>query len=227
MRIRTIPKADRVGAVVQCIRELIESGNWATGDRIPNELTLCDQLEVSRTVLREAVSGLQSVGILEVRRGVGTFVGSRDSLSASTRLLQSALTISPRDLRTTFEFRRGIEQQAARYAAVKATPADIQELTSLCDAMDQYDYNSVEGLKADYCFHRKVVSMTGNELMRNVMAVLYERIFAANLRIAIAVGNDKRGAAHRPIVEAIRSGNPDKAELAMRDHMDLIERWLP
>ena len=226
MWIKPIPKSSLVATVANRVRELIESGKLASGDRIPSEPDLAAQLHVSRTVLREAISGLQSMGILEVRRGLGTFVGSCEGLSVSAKLLQSALTISPRDLRATLEFRRGIEQQAARRATEKATPEDLQELSKLCDDMDRYDSDSVESMRADFSFHQKIVDMTGNELMKSVMALLYESILTANLRMSLAEQSRKRGAVHRLILEAIRSRNPDAAELAMREHMDQIERRL-
>jgi GntR family transcriptional repressor for pyruvate dehydrogenase complex len=221
-----VSNLSRVEAVTHRIRQLIESGKLVSGDQIPSGPELADQLKVSHTVLREAISALQSVGILEVRRGVGTFVSTRDGLAASTRLLHSAVTISAHDLRTAFEFRRGIEQQAARLAALKVTPEDADILSKLCIEMDQHDYKSIESLRADFRFHQKVVDMTGNSLMRHVMTVLYEFILAANYHMSLASTDTSRGYAHVPIAEAIRSGNPDAAEAVMREHMDLIERQL-
>ena len=72
---------------------------------------------VSRTVLREAISRLEAIGLLTVRRGRGMFIGDRHSLANCVRLVRSAMAITPGDLVQFTEFRRAVECYAAQRAA--------------------------------------------------------------------------------------------------------------
>ena len=85
---------------------------------------LVASLEVSRPVLREAISQLESLGLVKVRRGLGMFVGDRDSLAGCLKLVRTALAITPRDLGQFAELRSALEHHSARRAAEKAVKLD-------------------------------------------------------------------------------------------------------
>ena len=88
----------------------------SAGERLPGEYELVEQLKVTRPVLREALARLQSKGLVDIQRGRGTFVGNATSLANCVRLLRSAMTISPQQLRSYAELRTAIEVQASRPA---------------------------------------------------------------------------------------------------------------
>src|SRR5262245_39583204 len=160
MTFEPISQTSLVDRVVERIRDVISQGHFQAGDRLPTEFELSEKLQVSRSVLREAVGRLETLGVLEVRRGRGMFVADRGSLAGCVNLLRSAMTISPKDLRQFAELRRGIEIQAARIAAQRATPAQVSELESLCEAMDREGVEYLQSIQADCAFHRKVVEIT-------------------------------------------------------------------
>ena len=226
MKLKRIEQTSRVELAADRIRALIENGSFAPGTRIPSEPELAEKLGVSRPVLREAIGRLKSVGLLDVRHGSGTFVGTGDSLPASVKLLRTALAFSPRDLQTVAEFRRGIEQVAVRSAAVKATPEQIAELKKLCEDMDRYEVNSLESMRIDYQFHQKIVDICGNALMSNVMSVLFEFMVGGMVQTIKPMKIGTRGQGHRPILDAIEMHDPDAAENAMREHMNLLDQRL-
>jgi len=82
----------RVDQVATQLREFVEAGQIAPGARLPSEAEMSAQLCISRNVLREAIKRLESIGLLSVRRGLGTFVGDRGTLSATAKLA-AAITI--------------------------------------------------------------------------------------------------------------------------------------
>ena len=82
-------------------------------------------------MLREALARLQSMGLIDIQRGRGTFVGSANSLTNCVRLLRSAVTISPQELLSYAELRSAVEVQAARQAAERATDEDVAALTQM------------------------------------------------------------------------------------------------
>jgi GntR family transcriptional repressor for pyruvate dehydrogenase complex len=211
-----------VAEVESLLRQVIETRGLAPGDRLPTEAELVESLEVSRPVLREAVGRLQTLGLVRVKRGLGMFVGDRSSLEGCLQLVRTALAVTPRDLIQLVDLRRALEQHAARGAAQLARPEDVAALQALCDEMDRPALPYEEAIGIDFAFHRKLVEITGNELMLNVMSVLQEFIVEGMLQTTPRPRDRAVSRRlHRTIVEAVRRGDPDAAERAMREHMEV------
>lgn len=213
-------KNSRVDRIAESIREFISSEKLKAGDRLPGELEIAQRMQVSRPVLREAISRLESVGLLEVRRGSGTYVADRDHLGSCIDFVRSALAISPSDLVQYAEMRTAIECAAARLAAERATAEGMAELTDLCAAMDRPELPYIDSVKTDFEFHRKIVELSGNVLMLNLTEVLHRHILTGMVHTTPR----KRDHAvsrrlHEAILHAIRDGKADEAEAAMKRHM--------
>lgn len=220
MKLGPIVKHSTVDQVVERIRTVIEAGKLGTGMRLPGEHELVEQLQVSRPVLREALARLQSLGLVDIQRGRGTFVGSTGSLASCAQLLRTALTVSPRELLSYAELRAAIEVQASRQAAVRATDQDIAELESLLVELNSEQRPYAETLELDFRFHRKLIEVAGNELMRNLMEVIYEFVLAQMAQTTPSVNGNQLGRQlHQEIVAAVKAHDPDAAERAMRLHM--------
>lgn len=221
--IQPVPRASLVETVVDRLRGVIEQGSLKPGDRLPSELDLVEQLGVSRPVLREAIGRLEAVGLINVVRGRGMFVGDQNSLVSCSRLVRSAMGIAPRDFRQLAQFRAAIEIQSARLAATAATDEQIAELESLCDAMDRPDISYDQAVSTDFEFHRKIAACTANDLLENALSVVQEFVLAGMVRTTPNPrnhGNSQR--LHRSIFEAIRDRDADASEVAMKVHMDAV-----
>jgi GntR family transcriptional repressor for pyruvate dehydrogenase complex len=227
VKLRPVVRQSLVDTAVARIREVIEQGQLKAGDRLPTEAELSAQLGVSRTVVREAVSQLESLGMLSVQRGRGMFVGTGSGLSGCVKLLRSALALSAKELVQFTEFREAVECYAARRAAESATPDDLAELEALCEAIDRPGTDDLEAMRLDFRFHRRLMALSGNELMCSVLEVLQEFVLAAMVRTTPMPRdrNQSRGR-HLAIVRAVRTGDPDAAEKAMRAHLDHTVRVL-
>lgn len=218
-----IRRRSTVEEVADRIRAVIDSRQLPPGARLPGELELVEQLQVSRPVLREALARLQSLGLVEIRRGRGTFVGDRSSLTNCAQLVQTAVSVSPRELLTYAELRTAIEVQAVRQAAERATPAQLDELDLLLSALEEMDRPYVEHLDLDFRFHKKLVEASGNTLMQNLMEVLCEFVLAQMAQTTPTPGENELGRSlHRQIVAAVRRRDADAAERAMRQHMNAV-----
>ncbi len=221
------PRQSLVDTVVERIREVIEQGQLGAGDRLPTEAELGAQLGVSRTVVREAVSQLESLGLLSVQRGRGTFVGNWSGLAGCVKMLRSALALSPKELAKFTEFRNAIECYAARRAAERATPEDVADLQRLCDDMDRAGRDDLEAMQLDFQFHRRLMALTCNELMCNVLEVVQEFALAAMVQTTPKPRDREQShRRHQAIVEAVRAGDADAAEKAMQAHMEHSVRQL-
>jgi GntR family transcriptional repressor for pyruvate dehydrogenase complex len=227
VKLKPVPRSSLVDTVVDQIRGLIEQGQLAAGERLPSESELVERLCVSRSVLREAVSRLETMGLVSVQRGRGMFVGDRQSLSSCVQMVRTAMAITPREMEQFAEFRAAIECISARKAAERATPEDLAELEELLRAIDQTDNDYLASIEHDFRFHHKIVEIAGNTLMRNVIEVLQQFVLAGMVQTTPQPRNRENSQRlHRTIFEAIRSGDPDAAEKAMQTHMELVAEAL-
>jgi GntR family transcriptional repressor for pyruvate dehydrogenase complex len=223
VKIKPVARNSLVDAVVEQIRGLIEQGQLTAGDRLPSESELVGKLGVSRTVLREAVSRLETMGLVTVQRGRGMFVGDPRSLSSCVQMVRSAMAISPREMAQFAEFRSAIECYCARRAAERATPADLAELATLLEQIDQPGQDYLEAVGYDFKFHLKLVDITGNALMRNVMEVIQQFVLAGMVQTTPQPRNHERSQQlHGDILQAVKAGDPDQAEKAMQRHMESV-----
>lgn len=196
------------------LRAEIAAGRWAVGERIPNEAALAGMLRVSRGTVREAVRALVSQGLLETRQGSGTYVlATADPAAVFDRVRQTCL-------RDQWEARALLDVEAARLAALRHTQEDIATLRRLLAGRGMVADGGREAfIKRDLAFHRAVVKASGNQAMLEI----YDFFTAA---IADAIGSTLAGelpepsdAAHAEIVEAIASGDPDRASASVRAFM--------
>ena len=223
MRIEAIARQSMADLVVERIACAIKDRKFAAGERLPGEFELVEQLKVSRPVLREALARLQSMGLVDIQRGRGTFVGSATSLANCVRLLRSAVTISPQELLSYAELRSAIEVQAARQAAERATEDDVAELSALLKKLDDDELPYPEALELDFQFHRKLIEVAGNPIMQNLMEVIYEFVLTQMTRTTPPQRDNQLGRRlHKAIVKTLRDNDPDAAAKAMQQHMQVV-----
>ncbi len=96
MRVEPIVRQSLVELVVERVQDLIQREKLQAGDRLPGEMELIRQLDVSRPVLREAIGRMESLGLIAVQRGRGTFVADRSGLAGCARLARRRWPFRPR-----------------------------------------------------------------------------------------------------------------------------------
>src|SRR5258708_30694532 len=149
------------------IRELIVSGSWGPGDRLPKESELAAQLGLSRNSLREAVRALSQLRVLEVRQGDGTYVSSLEPrlLLESTGFI-SHLLLGETEIEL-YEVRRILEAAAASLAAGRIDAGEKEELGRILQRMRAA--NTVEELvEADVAFHAVIATAAGNGFLASL-----------------------------------------------------------
>ena len=206
--------------VARQIEDLITSGRWPVGTRIPGENDLVTQLGVSRNTVREALRSLVHTGLLEARAGDGTYVRALSELEAP--LVRRASRAS---LNEAVEVRGLLEQQAARLAASRRSEADVGRLRELLEAQrlagltgDLSAYAA-----ADAGLHNAVVACAGNELLTEMYLYL-----GGALKLSVSPELWDRALAveqvdlHAALVEAIAAGDPAAAERAAADLIEAL-----
>ncbi|BBD38529.1 GntR family transcriptional regulator [Aminobacter sp. Y103A] len=201
-------------SVADSLRAEIVSGRWAVGERIPNEAALTDLLSVSRGTVREAVRALVSQGLLDTRQGSGTYVRSAVDPSAALDRVKRA------GLRDQWETRAALDAEAARLAAQRHTPADLVKMRRLLEARGTVADGGHEAfIRRDIAFHKSVVEASGNRAMIELYD-FFTGAIAETIKATLAGELPEPDAtAHAAIVDAVASGDPDRAAAAVRAFM--------
>lgn len=190
----------------------------APGEKLPNEVDLARELGVSRTTLREALHSLVSQGLLEVRRGRGTFVAQEADHINDYGF--SHLDQVRGQLKDLFELRRIFEPSAARLACLRATPEEMSDILAKGDAVDRCIRLGLDRTQADRDFHAAIVRATHNEYMMRLLPMINQAVASA-----VENGEQKEQLAedtrrdHALIMDFFRKGDAMGAEHAMAIHM--------
>jgi GntR family transcriptional regulator, transcriptional repressor for pyruvate dehydrogenase complex len=212
-------------AVVSQLQEVILSGAVAPGDRLPTEIELCESLGVSRSVVRDALRTLSSMGLVEIRHGHGTVVAQLSDAAVTTTVVL-LLARSGVTLGDVVEARATIETALAPKAAQRGTAADWERMRRLLvefrASVDARDFRRAERLHRD--FHLGLihaVQMPALEIMlRPLQYLITVSSVPPDLGDVLLWEIDL----HESILIALESGDPDAAREAMDEHFRYIRR---
>ena len=204
--------------VVEVIASWLIGERFRGGDILPNEMEICAELGVSRTVVREAVRTLVAKGMLQVRRKTGTVVLAEDEWSiydAEVLAWRFRYGASVKFVEDLFRFRAGMETFAAEVCA--ANPDfDVGFLGKCCDAMEAALHGEGDWFEADLSFHRHLLAGAGNTFLSHLTPIL-ENLFSALLSPEVLIEENMRLTLprHRDVVTAIAKRDPAEARSAM------------
>jgi GntR family transcriptional regulator, transcriptional repressor for pyruvate dehydrogenase complex len=221
---------ERSSVVDKAIRALvarIESGRFAPGERLPAEAVLARELDLSRLSLREAVRALASSGVLEVRRGDGTFVTDLRP-DRMLRALGTYLDLVGEDgLTELFECRRVIEPGATALAASRVDEATLDRLAERLERMRTL--RDPERLVAeDLAFHADIVGATGNATLASLADSVAQRTARARIWRALVTLDVVQWTheQHMSIYRALRARDGLAAWTAATVHVTEVEQWV-
>ncbi|TPK62414.1 FadR family transcriptional regulator [Mesorhizobium sp. B2-4-15] len=211
----------------ETMRQLVESGEWSEGTRIPTEMELAEQHGVSRPVVREALIRLRNDGIIKSKRGSGSYV--LNGSEAPTKGFRPIENVA--DLIQAFEFRLTIECDAAAVAALRRGDEAMEAIVTAHNAFEEGISDEAFG-DLDLNFHISVAQASQNSMYASTMSMLHRQIvFGMRLtgQFATAASQTRLEVVrqeHSLIVEAIAVQDPLLAYAAMFDHLTLSRRRL-
>lgn len=205
------------------LRTLIADGSLQPGDKLPSEGELSERLGVSRGSVREAIRTLSALGVVETRRGAGTYVGE---LRAADMIQTLTLTVGLLPLESIlelFELRRVLEAHAVALSAARCDEATIAGLGDLLDRLEASE-DEDEQSALDHEFHMGIARLCGNESLVSMVSVLRSRSRA----YPVLTPETKRvsDAGHRAILRALTARDPVAASVAAAAHVTQSEVWL-
>ena len=210
--------------LVASLSERIRDGQLGVGDKIPTEAAIMAEFDVSRTVVREALSKLQAAGLVETRHGIGTFVlGLGDDAGFKISHEQYSTL---QDVVAVLELRIGLETEAAALAAQRRTDANLEAMRRALDALGTALEQGEDAVAADFQFHQEIARATQNDHFADLMTTLGSRIIPrARLEPVQAMTDERReylrrvNGEHESIFDAIETQDAEGARAAMRTHL--------
>ncbi|MDM0113414.1 FadR/GntR family transcriptional regulator [Variovorax sp. J22R133] len=209
--------------LVEDLSAKIRDGALRPGDKLPTESEIMQAYEVSRTVVREALSKLQAGGLVETHHGIGTFV-LQPRAGGAFRLDAGDIATSV-DVLAVLELRISLETESAGLAASRRTEEQLQAMRQ---ALDDFESNVAEAgdtVAPDFRFHLQIAQSTGNPYFADIMSHLGTTIIPRT-RIHAIRNQDKGGEylsrvnrEHEEIYAAIARRDPESARAAMRIHL--------
>ncbi|WP_205687827.1 FadR/GntR family transcriptional regulator [Ciceribacter ferrooxidans] len=172
--IAPLPPMDRARQVTESLARYIDQARLAAGDRLPAERELMAALGVGRSTIREVIRHFQALGVMETRKGSGTYL-LKPITSATIHMPLSVETASVRDaLLQTLEVRRGIECEACMVAARRRTAEDIVNMEAKLDEMERVHLLKGTAGEEDLAFHLAIYDATHNPLFRQLLEQMRE-----------------------------------------------------
>jgi GntR family transcriptional repressor for pyruvate dehydrogenase complex len=209
--------------IVRQIKAMIAEGRLKSGDRLPPERDLAEKFVVSRTSVREALRALETLGLVEIRPGEGTFVRSV-SVEALVEPLAMIMASQREALGERFEARRLLEPAIAALAARRATPEEIQEMERILDQQAREIASGRTGLALDGEFHAAIAAAAHNRAISRLVHGIMDLLAQSREESLTTPGRPLRSHQdHRRVLEAIRQRDADGAERAMREHIAAVE----
>nr|WP_277818542.1 FadR/GntR family transcriptional regulator [Bacillus sp. TL12] len=214
--------------VSEAILTMIKNGTLKPGDKLLPVHQLAEQFQVGRSAVREALSALRAMGLIEMKQGEGTYVKNFDS-SALTKSLNHTLLMKKEDILNLLEVRKVLEVGAVRVAAAKRTEDNLQNMKHWLDEMAKSIGNEKAGEKADFHFHMGIAESSHNnillELMNHVSEMIAETI--GESRRIILYGEQTTAERlleeHQAIYDAVLKQDVESAQQAMLNHLTNVE----
>ena len=215
------PKTNLVDLVIQRVEDWIRKEEFNSGDRLPSTQTMVEDFGVSRSVVREALSKLEALGVVEIRHGKGAYV----SRLAVDVLLGQLIRLGEADeshlLPFVWEARKIIETEVASMAARRRSTEDVENLEKALQEMEMQIEAGQLGVEADEAFHMILTQASHNPVLVKMVLGISEIL--RDSRRASLSPMDRRHTSiqeHWSILSAVKAQDEAGARLAMQTHIE-------
>lgn len=195
------------------LREYLKKKSFRPGDALPKELELAEALGVSRNVLREALSRLRMLGMVETKKKRGMILARPDILGTFERVLDP-LIIDNETLQDIFELRLVLEMGLADLLYIRKTDSDIAELEKI--AKKEVNHDNSFRIKNEIAFHGKLYEMSGNDTLKRFQIMLLP-IF--DYVVTLEKKPTRGKVNHMDLVEILKNGTKEDFKKGMEAHL--------
>lgn len=222
----TIRRVNRTEQVRAQLVQAIDRGDFKPGDALPSERALCELFDVSRVSVREAIRGLEAVGMVTVQHGRGSFVAERHG-DGYAEPFARWLDHHRQEIIELLKVRGALEELAAEEAARTADPDLLAEVRTahdgFRDAVARPETTPETLVELDLRVHEAISRASGSRLLADLIREL-NMYLSESRRVTFAPNGRPQMSAeqHGKIVDAILAGQPDRAKRAARAHVHWV-----
>lgn len=225
MEIKKIEKASISDQVFDQLKKYLIRGEWKPGEKLPSENDLGKSFGVSRITIRQALSKLTILGLLETRTGEGSFVKELTPGIYVNEMIPVTY-LGKQSMQEVFEFRLMIEVESAGLAARKISEEELEALEKSVERMNEYKDNLEKYVDEDQNFHMIISKSTRNSLIIQmneiVRDVIRETINSLTKHVGMGIGLKY----HNLLIEALRARDEEKSKKIMKEHlMEAFENY--
>ncbi|WP_174614850.1 FadR/GntR family transcriptional regulator [Virgibacillus ihumii] len=208
--------------------DMLKKGELQPGNKLDSVEQLAKSFDVSRSAIREALSGLRAMGIVEMRQGEGTYIKEFDASKFSLPVA-TALIMKRDDIRELSEVRKILEVGAVELAAQNRLQHELEPIEKALLDMKGAKGRGDIGEKADLDFHLAIAKASHNKMLINLMSSVSDIMVESmrETRRLLLYSEEKSQQLykeHERIFAAIKSRNPDGAKDAMLNHLVEVEQ---
>lgn len=202
----------------------VQDGTLRPGDALPSQQELARRLSVSRPVLREAMQRLAAAGLIEIRHGSGCYVAQPRHEAVLSSLFD---TFTHERALEVLEVRMLIEVEMAALAAMRATPEDISRMEAALERITRLRAAGELTVEGSSEFHRALARASHNTVLDGIAQLLHQSTYLEALRVQLALPDVPAGdyEDHRHLLDVIRLGDPERARIAARRHLEVSHGW--
>ncbi len=215
-----------VQEILEEIKSSILEGRLKSGDKLPTEQELGERFLASRTAVREAIKMLEAIGLVEIKRGNGTYI-THNPASSTIQTLSLGIILQHSTKNQIYEFRKALEIGALEVIIDRCTDEDVKRMEEAIEKMEsllQYEGDNVESPDAahyDLLFHHEYMQATHNPLLIALSEGAWE-MFVRSIKSSINTKEDvlRTVKNHRRILESIKEKNFEGAREAILEALD-------
>lgn len=221
--LKPITNLSLVDKVEISITEYIKSNKLEVGDTIPKEMEFAESLGVSRTVVREALTRLRTIGIIDSKKHKGMVLSQPDFIENFEKIMETNL-VGDDTLKDIFELRLIMEMGMVDLLFARKTDEDIEELSKIVDDMEKGKPEShIFSLKNEVAFHGKLYEMSGNKTLhrlQNILLPVFQYVHNHKLDDAKTYMYKKKFVTHRELLNYLKEGNKEKFRKGLARHLE-------
>ena len=212
--------------IISEIKTLINSKNLEPGEKLPSERLLAERIGVTRGSIRNAIQKLESYGLLKSMPQSGTFI-SNLGRAALNGMIDQILNLPEPDFKSLVETRIFLEIKSVRFAAIRHTAEDLERIEQALEDYRTKTLSGKESVEEDLLFHLAIAQASHNPSLNQLMLSITPQIITDFEKYHVCKSDMALSAIkeHEAIVEAIRTKDPDQAELMIKEHFSVLYQY--
>jgi len=226
MKFNSIQRNSVVDDIIGEFKQKLISGELRPGHKLPSETELVESFGVGRSALREAMKILGALGVVEIRRGDGTYIVQEVTSDSLNKLVFQIILESGMNM-DLFELRELIQIGYCQLCAQKATEDDLESIEKKANEFEKMSSNKETNIlqltKADLAFHYSIIDKTKNPLVIKISRAIEELFFGSIQNTVSNIIRQQDGpAGHREILISIKERDPENIRIAVKNSLDKL-----